>query len=60
MPNLICHAYGMSITAYSSANEMVFDDSTDSEIQAHLLFQGTSSELKEIARTHSIKVLLVS
>ena len=30
---------------------MVFDDSTDSETQPHLLFQETSSELKEIANT---------
>ena len=30
---------------------MVFDDSTDSETQPYLLFQETSSELKEIANT---------
>ena len=44
---IICQAYGISITTHSSANEMVFDDSTDSETQPHLLFQETSSELKE-------------
>jgi hypothetical protein len=46
---IVCQADGISISTYSSANEMVFDDSTDSETQPHSLFLEISSELKGIA-----------